>query len=150
MFRQLYCCRMKIFAIMAASVLLAPITVLAFQQEDRAADSSAAAFMQARDAAHLSKLERMGRNIFRENACKHDPRFASGLILTSQYQTADPGQLPEVAQRLAAHPDDGYRVTTRFGVGVCVARNPSGQTVYSVLIATYESRWNSFLRFFWE
>jgi hypothetical protein len=50
--------------------------------------------------------------------------FISWLILTAQYQTSDPGHLPEVAQRLAAHPDDGY----------------------SVHIATYESRWNSFLR----
>ena len=136
---------------MAASVLLASIAVLASQQEDTAADSVAAAFMRARDAAHLSKLERMGRNTFREKVCKHDLRFASGLILTAQYQTAEPGHLPEVAQRLAVYQDDGYRVTTRFGVGICVGgQDQSGQTVYSVLIATYESRWNSFLRTFWE
>ncbi|MGA8270699.1 MAG: hypothetical protein WB919_04010 [Candidatus Sulfotelmatobacter sp.] len=142
---------MKTFAIMAASVLLASITVFASQPEDKAADAVAAAFMQARDAARVYKLERMGRNKFREKVCKHDLRFASGLILTAQYQTADPGHLPEVAQRLAVHPDDGYRVTTRFGVGVCVVgQNPLGQTVYSVLIATYESPWNSFLRMLWE
>jgi hypothetical protein len=125
------------------------MAVFASQQEDRAADSVAAAFVQARDAAHLSKLARMGGNSFREKVCKHDLRFASGVILTAQYQTSDPGHLPKVAQQLAVHPDDGYRVTTRFGVGVCaVGQDPSGKTVYSVLIATYESPWNSFLRFF--
>jgi hypothetical protein len=78
-------------------------------------------------------------------------RFASGVILTAQYQTSDPSHLPDVAQQLAVHPDDGYRVTTRFGVGVCaVGQDPSGKPTYSVLIATYESHWNSFLRIFWE
>ena len=150
-FHHLYCCRMKAFVIVAASILLVSIAVFASQQEDTAADSVARAFIQARDAAHLSKLARMGRNTFRGKVCKHDLRFASGLISTAQYQTADLGHLPEVAQRLAVHPDDGYRVTTRFGVGVCVGgQDQSGRTVYSVLIATYESRWNSFLRIFWE
>jgi len=142
---------MKTFVVISAFILLASIAVFASQQEDRAADSVAAAFVQARDAAHLPKLDRMGRNAFREKVCKHDLRFASGVILTAQYQTSDPGHLPEVAQQLAVHPDDGYRVTARFGVGVCaVDEDPSGKTVYFVLIATYESRWNSFLRFFWE
>jgi hypothetical protein len=127
------------------------MATFAAQEEDRAANSVAAAFIQARDAVHLSKLERMGGNTFREKVCKHDLRFASGLILTAQYQTSDPGNLPEVAQRLALHGDDGYRVTTRFGVGVCAnGQDLSGHPVYSVLIATYESRWNSFLRIFWE
>ena len=148
---QLYCCRMKTFVAVGAFVLLASMTVFASQQEDRAADSVAAAFVQARDAAHLSKLGRMDGNAFREKVCKHDLRFASGLILTVQYQTSDPDHLPGVAQRLALRLDDGYRVTTRFGVGACaVGQEPSGKTVYSVLIATYESPWNSFLRFFWE
>jgi hypothetical protein len=142
---------MKTFVVIGAFVLLASTAVFASQQEDRAADSVAAAFVQARDAARLSKLGRLDGNTFREKVCKHDLRFASGIILTAQYQTSDPGHLPEVAQRLAVHPDDGYRVTTRFGVGACaVGQEPSGSTVYSVLIATYESRWNSFLRFFWE
>ena len=142
---------MKTLAIIVAFVLLASATVFASEQEDRAADSVAAAFMQARNAAHLSNLERIGRNTFRKKVCKHDLRFASGVILTAQYQTSDPGHLPEVAQQLAVHPDDGYRVTTRFGVGVCgVGQDSSGQTMYSVLIATYESRWNSFVRIFWE
>jgi len=141
----------KTFAIGAAFVLCASIVIFASQPEDRTADSVSAAFMQARDAAHLPKLKRMGGNIFREKVCKHDLRFASGLVLTAQYQTSDPGRLPEEAQWLAVHPDDGYRITTRFGVGVCtVGQDSSGQTMYSVLIATYESRWNSFLRIFWE
>jgi len=142
---------MKTFIVIGAFVLLASMAVFASQQEDRAADSVAAAFVQARDAAHLSKLARMDGNTFREKVCKHDLRFASGVILTAQYQTSDPAHLPEVAQQLAVHLDDGYRVTTRFGVGACaVGQEPSGKTVYSVLIATYESPWNSFLRFFWE
>jgi hypothetical protein len=142
---------MKTFVVIGASVLLASMAVFSSQQEERAADSVAAAFVQARDVAHLSKLGRMDGNTFREKVCKHDLRFASGVILTAQYQTSDPGHLPEVVQRLAVHPDDGYRVTTRFGVGACaVGQEPSGKTVYSVLIATYESRWNSFFRFFWE
>lgn len=142
---------MKTFVVIGAFVLLASMAVFASQQEDRAADSVAAAFVQARDAAHLSKLGRMDGNTFREKVCKDDLRFASGVILTAQYQTSDPGHLPEIAQHLAVHPDDGYRVTTRFGVGACtIGQEASGKTVYSVLIATYESRWNSFVRFFWE
>jgi hypothetical protein len=141
----------KTFAIGAAFIVFASIAVFASQQEDRAADSVAAAFMQPRDAAHLPKLKRMGGNTFREKICKHDLRFASGLILSAQYQTSDPGRLSDAAQRLAVHPDDGYRITTRFGVGVCtVGQDSAGQIMYSVLIATCESRWNSFLRFFWE
>ncbi len=142
---------MKPLAITAAFALVASVAVFASQQEDRAADSVAAAFVQARSAAHLSKLERIGGNSFRQKVCKHDLRFASGLILTAQYQTSDPGHLPEAARQIAIHPDDGYRVTARYGIGVCaVGPDSSGQIMYSVLIATYESRWNSFLRIFWE
>ena len=142
---------MKAFVVIGGFVLLASMAVFASQQEDGAADSVAAAFVQARDVAHLSKLGRMDGNTFREKVCKHDLRFASGVILTAEYQTFDPVHLPEVAQQLAVHPDDGYRVTTRFGVGACViGQERSGKTVYSVLIATYESPWNSFVRFFWE
>jgi hypothetical protein len=148
---QSYCCLMRAFVVIGAFLLLVSMVVFASQQEDGAADSVAAAFVQARDTAHLSKLRRMGENTFREKVCKHDLRFASGVILTAQYQTSDPGHLPDVAQQLAVHSDDGYRVTTRFGVGVCaVGQDPSGKTTYSVLIATYESHWNSFLRIFWE
>jgi hypothetical protein len=43
---------MKTFIVIGAFVLLASMAVFAFQQEDRAADSVAAAFVQARDAAH--------------------------------------------------------------------------------------------------
>ena len=150
-YHRLYCCRMKTFVVLGAFVLLASMALFASQQEDMAADSVAAAFVPARDAAHLSKLGRIDGNTFREKACKHDLRFASGVILTAEYRTSDLGHLPEVAQQLAVHPDDGYRVTTRFGVGACaVGQEPSGKTLHSVEIATYESSWNSFLRFFWE
>ena len=118
---------MKTFFAIGAFVLLASMAT-ASQQEDRAADSVAAAFVQARDAAHLSKLGRMDGILFREKVCKHDLRFASGVILTAEYQTSDPGHLPDVAQQLAVHPEDGYRVTTRFGVGACaVGQEPSGK-----------------------
>jgi hypothetical protein len=93
---------MKAFLVIGAFALLASMAVLASQREDRAADSVAAAFVQARDAAHLSELGRMGGNTFREKVCKHDLRFASGVILTTQYETSDPGHLPEVAQQLAS------------------------------------------------
>lgn len=131
--------------------MLASTALFASQQEDAAADSVAGAFVRARAGGHLSQLKRMGRNTFRKQVCKHDLRFPSGVILTAQYQTSDPTHLPEEAQRLAVHPDDGYRVTTRFGVGVCaIGQDPSGQTAYSVLIATSESPWHSFVRIFWE
>ena len=60
---------------------------VATDQEDVAADSVAAVFLQARQAAHLSKLERMGRNTFREKVCKQDMRFASGLINDVVYES---------------------------------------------------------------
>ena len=123
---------------------------VATDQEDVAADSVAAVFLQARQAAHLSKLERMGRNTFREKVCKQDMRFASGLIHDVVYQTSDPAHLPDSAQRLAIWPDSG-KTAARFGVGVCLlATNSVGPPKYSILIATYESRWNSYVRIFWD
>ena len=124
--------------------------VSASKQEDVAADSVAMAFARARDAAHQAKLVRIGINPFRENVCKRDDRFASGFLDSVRYKTSDPGQLPEAAQQLAVRSDYGELVVARFGVGVCAeGKEASGKIVYSVLIATYESRWNSFLRF-WD
>jgi hypothetical protein len=118
--------------------------------EDTAADAVAAAFVKARQTAALSKLERIDGNALREKACKHDLRFPSGLIGDVFYDASNPAQLPESAVRLAAAPDSG-RTVARFVVGVCLSgANPNGQPTYSVLIATYESRWNSFWRIFWE
>jgi hypothetical protein len=94
-FHPLCCCCVKIFFLGAAFVLFACIAVFASHQENRAADSVAAAFMQAREAAHLPKLKRMGGNTFREKVCKNDLRFASGLILTAQYQTSTPDVCPK-------------------------------------------------------
>jgi hypothetical protein len=131
------------------SLLLIFLTVsatVASDQEDAAADAVVSAFAQARQAAHLPKLERMGRNKFREKVCNRDMRFASGIIRNVVYETSDPTQMPESAQRLATWPD-AYQVAARFGVGVCLL-NDGGQPKFSVLIATYESPWNSFLRFF--
>ena len=121
------------------------ISASASAQEDAAADAVATAFVNARGAAQMPKLERMGKNIFRKKVCKHDMRFSSGLIDTVLYVTLDPAQLPESAQRLAQWPG---QTAARFGVGVCLAGATSGgKPTYSVLIATYESRWNSFLGF---
>ena len=140
--KQLICCTLLIF--------LTALPAIATDQEDAAADAVAAAFVQARQAAHLSKLERMGRNTFREKVCKQDMRFASGLIKDVRYQTPDPAHIPESAERLATE-QYASTVVARFGVGVCALNsNSSGPPKYSVLIATYESRWDSFLRFFWD
>jgi hypothetical protein len=120
------------------------------KQEDAAADSVAVAFAKARDAAHLTKLERMGRNGFRANVCKNDDRFDSGVIDVVRYQTTEPAQLPDAAQNLALHTDHGDEIAARFGVGTCAAgADSSGRSLYSVIIVTYASRWNSFLRF-WD
>jgi hypothetical protein len=132
----------------ALLILLAALPAAGTNQQDAAADSVAAAFAQARQAAHLPKLERMSGNKFREKVCKQDMRFASGLIKIVRYETFDPAQIPESAQRLAK---ETYQTTTpaRFGVGVCVATDsPANQPKYSVLIATYESRSASFWRTF--
>ena len=136
--------------IACAVLLFFVLPTFATGQEDAAADAVAAAFLQARQAAHLSKLERMGRNTFREKICKQDMRFASGLIKDVRYQTSDPSELPESAERLATE-QFASTVVARFGVGVCALSNSSaGQPKYSVLIATYESRSASFWRFFRE
>ena len=121
------------------------LPVAATNQEDAASDTVALAFVHARDAAHFQKISRIGRNAFRKQACG-DRRFASGLILDVTYKTADPSTLPDSARKLAARPD-GYTITARFGVGVClVGKDSTGQPEYNVIIATYESRWNSFWR----
>jgi hypothetical protein len=134
----------------ALLIVLIVLPVAASDPEDAAADAIASAFLQARQAAHLSKLERMGRNTFREKVCKQDRRFASGLITDVFYQTSDPANLPESTQRLARQPDSSV-VASRFGIGVCMLPDVSpGHQKFAVLIALYESRWNSFLRFFWD
>jgi hypothetical protein len=134
-------------AIVFVSVfLLVSLPAAATHEEDVASDAVASAFMQAREAAHLPKIERMGRNKFHEKACKNDKRFAAGLINSAVYETSAPAELSEVARELAVQK---YAVTVpaRFGVGVCLSNNSATPT-YSVLIATYESRWNSFWRTF--
>jgi hypothetical protein len=130
-------------------VFLLVVPTVASDREDAAADAVAAAFNQARQTAHLSKLERMGKNAFREKICRRDMRFASGLINDVVYETSDPAHLPESAFRLAAWPDRG-KAAVRFGVGVCLVNDSPGPPKYSVLIATYESRWTSFWRVFWD
>jgi hypothetical protein len=126
------------------------LVALATQQEDAAADVVAAAFVNVRQSANLSRLERMGKNPFREKVCRHDMRFGSGLIRTVAYETSDLAQLPGSAQRLATSPDSG-KTAARFGIGVCFLKNNSlGKPTYSVLIATYESRSTSFWRIFWD
>jgi hypothetical protein len=134
----------------ALLVFLLVLPTVASDQEDKAADAVAAAFIQARQAAHLSKLERMGRNTFRQRACEQDMRMPSGWINEVVYQTVDPAHLPESAQQLASRPD-GYKTAARFGIGVCLLTSSPGERPrFSVLIAIYESRWTSFLRIFWE
>lgn len=131
-------------------IFLAILPTFASDQEDAAADVVSAAFMQARQAAHLSKLKRMGRNTFREKVCRRDMRFSPGLILDVVFQTDDPGNMPESARRLATWPDTS-KTASRFGVGVCLLNGSSpGQPQYAVLIATFESRWISFWRIFWD
>lgn len=140
----------KRLAISVLTCSLVCLIGLATDTEDMAADAVALGFVRARRAAHLSVLERMGRNTFREQVCKQDMRLPSGVIDSVLYRTSDPAQLPETAQRLASSPDT-YKVTARFGVGVCLLGGGSpAQSNYSVFIATYESRWTSFWRIFWE
>jgi hypothetical protein len=134
----------------ALLIFLSALPSVASDQEDKAADAVAAAFIQARQAAHLSKLERIGRNTFRKRVCEQDMRMPSGWINEIVYQTADPAQLPESAQQLASRPDSS-KTAARFGVGVCLlTTSPGERPGFSVLIATYESRWTSFWRIFWE
>lgn len=140
--KKLICCTLLVFLM----VLLA----VASDQEDAAADAVATAFLKARQTAHLSKLERMRGNTFREKVCKRDTRFPSGLIDDVVYETFARADLPEPARRLAAWPDTS-KIPARFGIGVCAqSTDQLGRPKYSVLIATYESVWTSFLRIFWE
>ena len=137
-----------IFSALLIFALVLP--TVASDQEDKAADAVAAAFIQARQAAHVSKLERMGRNTFRKRACEQDMGMPSGWINEVVYQTVDPAHLPESAQQLASRPD-GYKIAARVGIGVCLLTSSPGERPrFSVLIAIYESRWTSFLRIFWE
>jgi hypothetical protein len=64
----------------ALLIFLIVVPSVASDQEDAAADAVATAFLQVRQAAHLSKLERTGRNTFRQKACNQDMRFPSGWI----------------------------------------------------------------------
>jgi hypothetical protein len=128
----------------ALLIFLIVIPMAASDQEDAAADTVAAAFLQVRQAAHLSKVERMGRNTLREKVCKQDMRLPSGWITDVVYETSDPARLPVSAQRLATRPDSS-KVAARL-----LSSSSSGEPKYSVLIATYESQWTSFWRVFWE
>jgi hypothetical protein len=131
-------------------IFLALLPIAASSQEDAAADAVATAFLQARQAAHLSKLERMGRNTFRQKVCSQDMRLPSGWINDVAYETFDPADLPELAKRLARTPPS-YKIASRFGIGVCMVNGVSpGSPKFSVLIALYEPRWTSFRRIFWE
>jgi hypothetical protein len=130
--------------------VLAPLIAVASKPDDTVADAVTAAFVEARQAAHLPKVSRIGRNAFGEKVCKHDLRMPSGLIKDVQYETTDPTLLPEAARQLSTSAD-GYKIAARFGVGVCsLGADSSGKIRYSVLIASYESRWTSFWRIFWE
>jgi hypothetical protein len=127
-----------------------PLVALASQRDDNAADDVSSAFLEARQAAHLSNLDRIGRNRFRKQMCKHDLRMPAGLITDVHYETTDPAHLPDNARQLATS-SVGDQVVARFGVGVCsVGPDSSGKVTYSVLIATYASRWSSFWRIFWD
>jgi hypothetical protein len=90
------------------------LPTFASDHEDAVADVVSTAFMQARQAAHLSRLKRMGGNTFREKVCKQDMRLPSGLILDVLYQTYNPAHLPQPAQRLATSADSS-RTASRFG-----------------------------------
>lgn len=127
-----------------------PLTATASNPDDTTADQVATAFVEARQSAHLSTLTRIARNPFGEKICKHDMRMPSGLIEDVLYETSDPARLPDKAQNLATS-RDSYRVTARFGIGVCsLGPDASGKARYTVFIATYENRWTSFWRIFWE
>ena len=110
-------CLNKIGFVLVVS-LLAPLAATQSKPDDTRADAVAAAFVEARQSAHLSKLTRMGRNPFGDKLCKHDLLMPSGLIDDVQYEASDPARLSDAARKLATSPDS-YRVTARFGVGVC-------------------------------
>lgn len=130
--------------------LLAPLVATGSKPDDASADAVADAFVEARESSHLPRLTRMGRNVFGEKICAHDMRMPSGLINDVLYETSAPAHLSDAARKLATSPDS-YRVAARFGIGVCsLGPDASGKMSYSVFIATYESRWTSFWRIFWE
>ena len=111
---------------------MAPIIAVASKPDDTTADAVAAAFVEARQAVHLSKLARIDRNTLGEKVCKHDLRMSSGLIKDVQYETSDPARLPDTARQLATSPD-AYKIAARFGVGVCsLGPDSSGKISYSV------------------
>jgi hypothetical protein len=142
--------RLKKASMAVSLVFLIPLVAVASQQDDEAADAVSSSFVEARQSAHLAKLDRIDRNRFHKQVCKHDLRMPSGLITDVLYETADPAHLPDAARRLATS-SVGYRVVARFGVGVCsLGQDSSGKVTYSVLIATYASRWGSFWRIFWD
>jgi hypothetical protein len=137
-----------VFSLVVGAVF--PLIAGASKPDDTGADAVAVAFVEARQAAHLPKLSRIDRNPFGEKVCKHDLRMPSGLIKDVQYETTDPALLPDAARQLATSPA-AFKIAARFGVGVCsLGANSSGKISYSILIATYESRWTSFWRIFWE
>jgi hypothetical protein len=130
-------------------VFLIGLPATASEQEDKAADAVATGFVQARQQAHKPKLKRIGRNVFREKVCNHDMRFSSGVIRVASYETSDPVHLADEVRILAVSPDSTF-VAARFGVGVCMIAHSSGPPSYSILVATYTSRWVSFWRTFWD
>lgn len=135
------------FVLVFAAVV--EVIALAANPQDVAADATAKAFTDARLAAHLPPLSRMGRNTFGDKVCKHDLRMPSGEIDLARYETSDPSQLPEAAQRLALWQNsEGSRKAARYGIGVCSIAG--GNPRFAVLIAIYESPWDSFVRIFWE
>jgi hypothetical protein len=137
-----------VFLVIYLGVLGSPS--FASRREIAAADAVATAFSNARQAAHLPKLKRMVRNPFQKQVCSNDMRLPSGEIDDVLYETSDPAQLPKSARQLATRPDRS-RTAARFGVGVCFKRNNTfGRPTYTVFVATYESRWTSFWRIFWE
>ena len=139
------CC----FAILCVLFIL--VAAVGADRQQAAAEAVARAFNNMRGSAHLPPLEQMGRNTFGGKVCAHDLRMPSGNIDLVRYDTSDPASLPDAAQKLALKPDDGYRKALRFGIGVCaLPSGPNGSPQFSVLIATYESRWMSFVRIFFE
>jgi hypothetical protein len=147
----LYDSRMRKHCSVLVFTLVVVIIAFAANSQDVAADAVAKAFASTRLGAHLPPLSRMGRNTFADKVCHHDFRMPSGDIDLVRYETSDPSELPEPAQKLAIRPDDGYRKAVRYGIGVCVLDTAAGGSPkFSVLIATYESRWENFVRIFWE
>jgi hypothetical protein len=141
----------KFWSVLVFAAALESIA-LAANPQDVVADTVANAFADVRIAAHLPALSRMGRNAFGDKVCKHDLRMPSGLIDLAQYETSNPSQFPEAARRLAIWKNsEGSRKATRYGVGVCtLAALADGNPRFAVVIALYESPWDSFVRIFWE